>query len=367
LRSPFGAAHGSLAAREGLLVRLTTPDGESGLGEASPLPSFAGGSVSEAARALGTIALQARGWPLADLWQARFDLEGISPGSASAALCGFETAVAGILSRCAGQPLGRWLAAQAGVELPPGAVVIPVNAVIDASEPAVAAANAAAAVARGYATLKVKVGLDLAADVARVAAVREAAGPAAVLRVDANGAWGDRAVALAALQRLSAFDVALCEQPLAPAAGIESMAEVRRQSPILLAVDEGCRSLDDLREVVRWRAADTVIVKPMVTGLREALAILALARAEGLAAIVTTTFDSGLGTMVAAHLAALLPGPRPACGLSTLDYLERDIVANVPPIQSGLLCVPEGPGLGVIVDEAALAAAAIGPCVETLP
>jgi len=60
----------------------------------------------------------------------------------------------------------------------------------------------------------------------------------------------------------------------------------------------------------------------MVTGLREALAMLGLARAEGLRAIVTTTFDSGVGTMLAAHLAALLPEPRPACGLSTLEYLD---------------------------------------------
>jgi len=364
LRSPFGAAHGRLAEREGLLVRIATPGGESGLGEASPLPSFAGGSATEAAQALRAIAEQARGRPLEELWQVQFRPGGCSQGSAAAALCGFETAVATALAARAGQPLCRWLAAQTGAELPQGAIAIPVNAVIDASEPAVAAAHAARAVAAGYTTLKVKVGLDLVSDVARVTSIREAVGQAVVLRIDANGAWSDRAVALAALERLAALGISLCEQPLAPAAGHQRMGELARQSPIPLAIDEGCRSVGDLREAVRWRAADTVIVKPMVTGLREAMAILALARTEGLETIVTTTFDSGVGTMLAAHLAALLPELRPACGLSTLEYLERDIVAGVPPIQLGLLRIPDECGLGVTVDESALAQVAAGPQCE---
>ncbi len=361
LRSPFGAAHGSLSARDGLLVRITTTSGETGFGEASPLPSFGGGSVGEAARALAGIAAQARGRRLVDLWEARFDLGNLSPGSAGATRCGFEMAVASILARRTGQPLCRWLAAQAGVELAPGPIVIPVNAVIDASDPAVAAAHSLAAVAHGYTTLKVKVGLDAPSDVSRVAAIREAVGPGIALRVDANGGWSDGRVAVGALKGRSVIGAALCEQPLAPAAGLESMAEVRRRSSVPLAIDEGCRSTGDLLDAIRAGAADAVIVKPMVTGLREALALLAVARAEGLAAIVTTTFDSGLGTMLASHLAALLPEPRPACGLSTLEFLERDIVADVPPIRSGLLTVPGIPGSGVTLDEAALALVGAGP------
>jgi len=176
--------------------------------------------------------------------------------------------VADVLAKRAGQPLCRWLADRAAIDLPRGAVVIPVNAVIDASEPAVAAAHALSAVDRGYTVLKVKVGVmgPLRQTSHGWRPVRESAGPAIVLRLDANGAWSDQHVALTALERLSAFDVALCEQPLAATAGYQRFAELRCHSPVPLAVDEGCRSIEDVREVIRWRAADAVVVKPWSPG-----------------------------------------------------------------------------------------------------
>lgn len=364
LRSPFAAAHGALSERDGLLVRLRLPGGEEGLGEASPLPSFAGGSVEETAVAVEQIARACRGLPIEEMWQSVPALAGFAPGSTAAARCGFETAVADLLARRDGLPLFRWLARGAGREVAPGPPPIPVNAVIDASEPEAAAAQACEFARRGYSTFKVKVTADVDGAFARLRAVREAAGAAVVLRIDANGAWASEEAALAALERLSAFDLALCEQPLAPAVGLERMAFVSRHSPVLLAVDEGCRSLADLSEVARLGAAGTVVVKPMVTGLREALAMLEIARQQGLTAIVTTTFDTGVGTALAGHLAALLPEPVPACGLATLEQVERDFVSGAPRVERGWLTLPAGPGLGVTVDGAALAALETGEPVE---
>lgn len=367
LRSPFAAAHGTLGDREGLLLRLSAPGGEEGLGEASPLPSFAGGSLTETAAALAVISRAAAGLPVERMWPLEVPLDGFSPGSAAAARCGFETAVADLLARRADLPLAAWLARASGAPVPRSPVIIPVNAVIDASSPEDAAGHARAFAARGYSTFKVKVGLGLEQDAARLDAIRASLPVGAALRIDANGAWGHEDVALAALERLSAFGVALCEQPLAPAAGLEALAFVARHSPVPIAIDEGCRSLADLRDVARLRAADAVVVKPMVTGLREALAMLTVAREAGLAAIVTTTFDSGVGTMAAAHLAALLPPPIPACGLSAIEYLQRDIVAGVPPIVRGHLALGDRPGLGVELDAGGLAVLAVGPAVGAPP
>lgn len=365
LRSPFGAAHGSLHEREGLLVHIVTPDGEYGRGEASPLPSFAGGGISETAEALATIAKQLRGQPLPAMWGASIGLDRFTPGSAAAARCGFETALADLLARREGLPLWRWLARGQGRGLPPGPASLPVNAVIDASVPAVAAAHAREFAGRGFRTLKVKVAVDIAADAARLAAIREAVGPAVHLRADANGGWKDHTAALAALESLAPFDIALCEQPLPPSAGLAAMAALGRQSLIALAIDEGCRSLADLHEVIRLRAAAAVVIKPMVSGLREALAMLSLAAASALPAIVTTTFDSGVAATLAAHLAALLPAPRPACGLATVEYLQSDIVASVPAISDGFLELGEAPGLGVTVLHPLPAPLVTGPRVET--
>lgn len=364
LRSPFAAAHGALSERHGLLVRLRLRGDEEGLGEASPLPSYAGGSVEETAAALGQIAGACRGLTIDEMWQSVPALDGFSQGSTAAALCGFETALADILARRDGLPLCRWLARDSGREVAPGLPLIPVNAVIDAAEPGVAAAQACELARRGYSTFKVKVTTDVDGACARLQAVREAIGASAALRIDANGAWDSEAVALAALERLSAFGLALCEQPLAAAAGLERMAFVGRHSPVPLAVDEGCRSLSDLSEVVRAGAAGTVVVKPMVTGLREALAMLEFARQQGFTAIVTTTFDSGVGTALAGHLAALLPDPVPACGLATLEHVERDFVSGAPNVERGWLKLAAGPGLSVTMNEDAFAALCTGPATE---
>lgn len=364
LRSPFAAAHGAISAREGLLVRLRLSSGEQGLGEASPLPSFGGGSVEEASAALAELARSCRGLSIAEMWGTKATLKEYSPGSEAAARCGFETALADLVARRYRRPLFAWLAPEAGLNLPPERRTIPANAIIDASAADAAAEQARALANSGFTTFKVKVTADVDAACARLGAVREALGPQTVLRIDANGAWACADAAMAAIERLSIFGLSLCEQPLSPGAGIESLAVVNRRSPVPIAVDEGCRSLADLAAVARLGAAGTVVVKPMVTGLREALRMLRFARENGMAAIVTTTFDSGVGTALAAHLAALLPVPAPACGLATLEHVTRDIVTGAPPVQRGLITLGMAPGLGVALDEQALAALATGPACE---
>ncbi len=353
LRSPFEAAHGVLEERSGVLVLLRDDAGAFGIGEASPLPSFAGGTVAETVAALASIGQQVRGLSLEEIWRAEIDCCDVVPGSAAAARCGFETTVADLLARREHLPLAAWFSRQSGAG-DPAPAPIPVNAVIGGIGPDEAARQARAFVALGYGTLKVKVGMEAEGDEHRLAAVRAAIPREVTVRVDANGAWPDAETALARLERLAAFDVSLCEQPVPPSAGLEPMAEVTRRSSVPVAIDEACRSLDDLRAAVESRAAQAFVVKPMVTGLREALRMLSFGRGEGLTGIVTTTFDSGVGTALATHLAALLPEPRPACGLSTLDAIEDDFTHGLPPVERGAIRLPDGPGLGVEVDQVKL-------------
>ncbi len=354
LREPIATGAGDMTEREGLIVRVETADGTNGIGECSPLPGEGLSTADLAARMaeLGRILL---GRTPADAWTSLPDGTRI-PGADVA----IETALADLLAGACGAPLAHWLADQAGLPAP-APVPISANALLSALDPATLAREAEVAKACGFRTVKVKVGRDRAADTERLRAVRAAVGPEVGIRIDANGAWSEQE-AVAALADHAAHGVALCEQPVAPGPDAPArLARVRAASPIPIAADESCASLDDLRPLVEAEAVDAVVVKPLRTGLTEALSMIREATARNLPCILTTTFDTGAGTALALHLAALLPEPRPACGLATLPLLADDIVRGCPTPEAGSLPLPTGPGLGVTLDEAALERFATGP------
>jgi L-alanine-DL-glutamate epimerase-like enolase superfamily enzyme len=196
-------------------------------------------------------------------------------------------------------------------------------------------------------------GADPVAERRRVAAVRDAAGYGARLRLDANGAWSvDQAIRT--LGALADHDIELVEQPVA-SADIEALRQVRAASVIPVAADEAVESLATARSVIAAGAADLLVLKPMrLGGLRPTLAVAALAAEAGVRSIVTTTIDTGIGTAAALQAAASLPAGTPACGLATAALLESDLLATPLPVERGVMTLPAGPGLGVSLSAAAL-------------
>jgi o-succinylbenzoate synthase len=201
-----------------------------------------------------------------------------------------------------------------------------VNALVPAVDP-----EAAAVLAVGAADVKVKVGDD--DDVDRVAAVRQAAGPAARIRVDANGAW-DVDGAVAAIARLGPYDVELVEQPVAT---LEELAAVRRRVTVPVAADECVRGIDDARALRRLDAADAVVLKVQpLGGLKPAMDVAA---AAGVPAIVTSMYETSVGLAAGLALAAALPELPWACGLGTASLLAADVVADPIVPVDGVLTV----------------------------
>ena len=239
----------------------------------------------------------------------------------------------------------RWLraAVAAATVAPPAPLrdAVEVNVTVPAIAPPAAADHVRTA---GCRTAKVKVaepGQDLAADVARVAAVRDALGPDGAIRVDANAAW-DVPTAAHALDRLdvAAGGLEYAEQPCR---GIDELRELRRRTRVPLAADESLRGADD--PVVAARAVigavDLVVLKAQPLG--GVAAALRLAEASGLPAVVSSALETSVGLAVGLDLALALPGLAGACGLGTAALLAEDVVDEPLRPEAGSLRSPRRP------------------------
>ena len=317
-KQPFATANSVVAERELALLRLEDEDGAVGYGEAAPFEPYDGVSIDDVVDAL------ADGEP--------------SDGAPVQARAAWELALLDLEARRSGRPLGE-----------PGAEAIAVNRTLPAGPPDEVARHAAAGVRDGFSCFKVKVGLP--DDAERVGAVREAIGPWPALRVDANGSWTVEQ-AVTALGRLARYDLQLVEQPCAT---LEELAELRRDCPLPIAADESVATPGDVRAAAELRACDAVNVKLAASGgysgAREALRA---ARENGLEPFLSSTLDGPWGIAAALQLAAS-ERLSLACGLATLELFDARIARALPPPRAGLLPVPQGPGLGVSVDDDALA------------
>jgi O-succinylbenzoate synthase len=242
---------------------------------------------------------------------------------------------------------------------------VPVNVTVPAVGPE--RARELVAASGGCRTAKVKVaqrGPDgalepLAAEVARLEAVRDALGPDGRVRVDANGAW-DVAEALARLPHLdrAAGGLEYLEQPCADVAGL---AAVRRgqhgDTAVPVAADESVRRAEDPLAVVRADAADVVVLK--VQPLGGVRACLDLAEQVGLPVVVSSALESSVGIAAGVALAAALPELPYACGLATVNLFTADVTGSpLVPVDGALPVARPGP------TPEGLAATAPGPETE---
>jgi L-Ala-D/L-Glu epimerase len=348
-RSPFLTAHGALSHRSGAIIHIQTEDGSQGNGEIAPLPEFSGTSLDSILRALPTLARELHGRELVDIL--RFlELQDLP----SPLVCGLETALLDALGHASGQSLATLLASEepAGQTGQPPVVPrtsIPVNAVVSGAATEIAIERARAAISAGFTCLKLKVTEASPAALEHVAAIRAAIGPEPALRLDANEGWSF-AQAVYMLTQCAAYNIQYVEQPLS-ARDIADMARLRRISPIPLAADEALTSLASARHILDAEAADVLILKPqLVGGLRACRQVIQEAERRQIACVITSTLETGIGVTAALHLAAASPEITLACGLTTLDLLEDDLLQERLIIDNGQLNIPPGVGLGVQIN-----------------
>ena len=110
-----------------------------------------------------------------------------------------------------------------------------------------------------------------------------------------------------------------------------------------------------MRAAAALGACDVVNVKLATSGgFTAARYAIREAQREGLEPFLSSNLDGPWGIAAALRLAASETLSL-ACGLATLELFDAALAEAIPPPADGLLRVPQGPGLGVVVDDAALA------------
>jgi L-alanine-DL-glutamate epimerase-like enolase superfamily enzyme len=343
-RTPFVVWRGEVPAKRHVFVRIATDAGITGWGEAAPFLFYAPETAEGIHAMLETVvAGELLGRDPRDVRRLVGDLAMIDGHLMTKAAV--ETALWDVLAQAAGLPLYRLLG---------GAVreAAPLTAIVGHAAPEEMAAEARQWVARGFRSLKIKIGYGIDDDVAMVAAVREAVGPGPRIRVDAEEFYATKQ-ALAAGRALEPLAIELVSQPV-PRTDWAGMAFLRQRLPMPLLADEGIHSPADVVTCVASGAADMVNIKVLKSGgLLASLAMAAICRAHHLPVLVGSMIESGIGSLVAAHFAVAEPAvfSTELCGplLFADDLLDRPL-----DLRAGAMWLDETPGLGRAPDPAKL-------------
>jgi L-alanine-DL-glutamate epimerase-like enolase superfamily enzyme len=345
LREPFVIAYATYPDVLSVLVRIATADGLAGWGEATPDPNVTGETWSGTAATLrDDLAPALIGRDARDREAALRALEARVEG-VPAAKAALDMALHDLLGRALATPVWALLGGRSKPHLT-------ISRVVGMKTPEAMARDAAQHIADGFTTVKVKVGdgANWRLDAARIAAVREAIGPAIGLKVDVNQGWKTAGVAIAAIRASLSSNPDYVEQPVAWW-DLEGLAEVRRQSGATIMVDEGCHGPRDILRVAALRAADLVNIKLMKCGgFLAALKLNAIAETAGIVAQVGTMVESAIASAAGLHLALALGNVR-TVEMGGPLMLAEDLGDVRAWYDRDRIAVPDRPGLGIEIDE----------------
>jgi galactonate dehydratase len=345
--------------RNYLFVRLTTDTGLTGIGEAS---------LEWQERSVQVLVEE---WVAARIiGRDPFDIEDVVGGmvrdqyqggaTVMTAISGAEIALWDIVGKACRQPVYRLIGGRARRRVETYA-----NGWYGACRtPAEFGARAAAVAARGYRALKfdpfATAWKTLSPDeedaaLAIVEAVAKAVGPAVGLMIEVHGRLG-ATEATRFIRRLAPYNVVWCEEPVAPES-LDLLAAVKGSSALPISAGERLYTLADFARLTGMRACDVVQMDiAHCGGIAAAKKVAAMAAVADIG--VSPHCSIGPVAFAAAiHFAWSTPNMRLLESFAEFDVDWRnDLVGGWNPLERGGVVLPEGPGLGVDIDQAAVAA-----------
>jgi len=325
---------------DGVYVKVETDEGVTGWGEA-----FGFGACSVSAAAVGLIiaplAVGRDPTDDAQMEDLRHRTHNMSlNGPVRYALSGFEIALWDIKGKIAGAPIWKLLGGDGTRKK-----LRTYASLIRVVNPIHVGALCERVAARGYKDIKLH-----EFTVEAVAASRAAAGPDINIMLDANCYWRSEQDALSIARKFLPYNLTWLEEPISPPDDFAALARIRKACGIKIASGENLGTLKEMERMLQAGAVD--FVQPDVTkfgGIADMMKGAAMAERFGV------TFEPhspihGPGLVATLHVLAAMKSHAMA-ELYYCDLAATPMGASIA-VKDGFMDVPDGPGLGVEIDEA---------------
>ncbi len=338
---PYRMSKGRTAdAFDSVIVAISGDDGLTGWGEMAPLGNFYSPAFAAGARAgIAEIAPHLLGNDPRALGRIGRLMDTVFKGHpyVKSAL---DMACSDLAARAAGVPLVTLLGGRESETAELYKVVT--HGTVESMS-----AHAVRIVSEGFSRLQVKVGGSVHDDIERVTAVAAAVPKGTVIFCDANAGWTPfQARQFADATR--AIDYTF-EQPCTT---IDECLSVRRSLGKPMVLDESVTSLDDVLEIHRKGVADGLTLKiSRLGGVTKTARIRDVAVDLGFMVTVEDTGGAEVDTAAMAHLSLSTAQERRLHAIAFHEWVTVRTASNTPPVTGSRMGIPDGPGLGIDVQQ----------------
>lgn len=334
-----------------VVVRLRSSDGIEGIGEATTIGGLSYGEESPEGIKLTIdtyLAPALVGQDATNVNRAMLKLNKVARGNRFAK-CAIETALLDAQGKRLGVPVSTLLGGAVRNTLPVLWTLASGDTQQDIEEAEMLLAE------RRHNTFKLKIGRrSVRDDVGHVSKIKSALGDRAKVTVDVNQAWNEVDATLG-IHALEAAGIDLIEQPT-PREQRGVLARLSARFIVPIMADEAVTGPEDALELVRDACADVFALKIAKSGgIYGMMRAAAIADAAGVALYGGTMLEGSIGSIASAHGFSALPQLAWGTELFGPLLLKDDIVTARPQYRDFDLHLPEGPGLGLQIDEEKLA------------
>lgn len=339
LVEPIVWATGRLDHAEHVLIRIQTDEGIEGIGEAVPRPTIYGETqesiVTVVEKKLAPMLIGLDPFDLEKVW-GKMETIIWNPTAKGA----IDVALHDIIGKKLGIPcsklLGGW------TDRVPLTWMVGIKKIEEMVE------EVRQKIAEGYNSFKLKGGLDAKKDVAMVREIRQELGSNVRLYLDANQGYSTQE----AIEVMNALEneLACVEEPL-PVWDSAGRKKVSQYTRIPILADESVFTISDVVQQIDLGAIGQISIKIPRTGFSISRRIVALAEAHNIPLQIGTQAETPLGTIATVHFAAAFRRFTLPNEITYFLNVEGSLLQQDPVITDGYMLVPQGPGLGVQLDE----------------